>query len=98
MAQDTSDFVDSSMTVGAVSLEHSGGDPLSSYEDVMYEDSQNMEYNDYLVNSVWSGDGSEAVFTGAVFPENSGDSDDDDDPEAVRIHEEYVLSPATLPP
>jgi hypothetical protein len=28
---------------------------------------------------------------------NLGDSNYDDDPDAVQIHEEYVLSPATLP-
>jgi hypothetical protein len=69
MEQDSPDYVDGSTSIGAVALASSSP---TMYDNMAYEDAAYgnapMEYTDYSINSVWSGDEPGDTFTGAVFP------------------------------
>jgi hypothetical protein len=73
-----------------------------SVNSVWTGDNQEVSPGSYSVDSVWTNDNPGMSFVGAVFPEQSDvDSDEDiylNDPDAVRIHEEWVLSFSTPPP
>jgi hypothetical protein len=94
-------FLDGSTTVNAVDF----GPSACSVTIEEYPAPDNYPSstdNYYATNSVWSNDEPNVSFVGTVFPEKSSEDSDEDmylnDPDAVQLDEEYMLSPSTPPP